>query len=372
MGSLEVSAPSASPARVSVIASLKPWGGIEGKLVTLFHEFIARGVTPEFVCLRGGQVPYPERMPDGVSIVHLPTRSKRDGIPAVARYLRTTRPDAVLTAKDHAAQVTLLARLYGRVRVPVYVKVTNTLDRVARRRLQRWLIRRLYPRADGIIANSTGVADDLVASFGIERQRIGVIYNPTVSSDLRARSQASVEHPWFERASVPVILGVGRLTPQKDFGMLLRAFASVRQRRACRLVILGDGPERGCLEQQARELGVVDDLDMPGFVPDALPYMARANVFALSSRYEGLSNVMIEALASGTAVVATDCPSGSAEILDNGRYGRLVDVGDHEAMAQAIVGELDTPTAGRVLDEAVERFRAGPVAEQYLRFLGIS
>lgn len=351
-----------------MIASLKSWGGIEGKLVTLFREFLARGVRPELVCIRGGDVPYPDRMPSGVQIVKLATRSKRDGVPAVLRYLRERRPSAVLTAKDHSAQVVLLARAFGRLEIPVYVKVTNTLSRVARRRIQRWMIRRLYPQASGIIANSNGVADDLERSFGIPRQRISIIYNPTVTDDMPARAAKKIDHPWFVSPhEPPVILGVGRMTPQKDFPTLMSAFAQIRRLRDCRLVILGDGPGRQNLEREARELGIAQDVDLPGFVPDVLPYMARASVFVLSSRYEGLSNVLIEAIAVGTPVVATDCPSGCAEILDYGRYGDLVAVGDSGAMAQAIVRELDEPTPSAVLKQAVERFRSGTVADRYLQ-----
>lgn len=358
--------------RLAVVASLKSWGGIEGKIVTLFEEFIARGIMPELIRIRGGEVPYPDRMPNSVKSVVLSTHSKRDGIPAIIRYLRANSPSAVLTAKDHAAQVVLLARLLGRIDVPVFVKVTNTLSHVARRRVQRFMIRRLYPRADRLIANSRGVAEDLEASFGIPRDRITVIYNPTVTNELESRAAEKVSHPWFSRRDgPPLILSVGRLTPQKDFQMLLEAFSRVREERDCRLVILGEGAEREDLEARARILGVEKYIDMPGFVPDVLPYMARANVFALSSRYEGLSNVLIEALAVGTPAIATDCPSGSAEILEDGRYGRLVPVGDVTAMADAIRAELDAPTPQFLLRQAAERFRAGPIAEQYLRAMSL-
>lgn len=363
----------ARPPDLAVIASLKSWGGIEGKLVTLFREFLARGLRPELVCIRGGEVPYPDRIPSEVTIVKLATRSKRDGVPAIIRYLRERRPSAVLTAKDHSAQVALLARTFGRLETPIFVKVTNTLSLVARRRLQRWMIRRLYPKATGIIANSTGVADDLEQSFGLPRDSISIIYNPTVSNDTPARAATKIDHPWFASPDErPVILGVGRMTPQKDFPTLMSAFAQVRRLRDCRLVILGDGAGRPELERKARDLGIAEDVDLPGFVPDVLPYMARASVFALSSRYEGLSNVLIEALAVGTPAVATDCPSGSAEILDHGRYGRLVPVGDARALAAALEAALDEPRPSEAqVQEATRRFQAEIVAGQYLRTLGL-
>lgn len=362
----------ANAPRIAIVAPLKSWGGIEGKLVTLMREFLRHGMVPEFVRLRGGEIPYPDRLPSEVRVQEIETRSKRDGVPALARYLRASPPAAVLTAKDHAAQTVLLARMWSGVSVPVFVKVTNTLSLVARRPLQRFMVRRLYPKADRVIGNSAGVCDDLRYQFGLPAERIALIHNPTVTEDFPARAAADVGHPWlWPESDTPVVLGVGRFTDQKDFITLVRAFAHLRQRRPCRLLLLGDGPERESIATQARALGVVEDLDMPGFVPDALPYMARANVFALSSRYEGLSNVLIESMAVGTPAVSTDCPSGSAEILGEGAYGPLVEIGDSEALALAIARMLDQPTPAAELTAAVDRFRAAPVAEAYLRVMGL-
>ncbi len=359
--------------RLAIVGPLKSWGGIEGKLVTLMGEFLRLGVVPEFVRIRGGEIPYPARLPSAVRIRELETRSKRDGVPALARYLRESRPAAVLTAKDHAAQTALLARMWSGVRVPVFVKVTNTLSIVARRRLQRAMIRRLYPKAERMIGNSSGVCADLRSEFGVPAERIALIHNPTVTEDFPARAAADVDHPWLQsERDIPVILGVGRFTEQKDFATLLEAFARLRQQRPCRLLLLGDGPERLELTARARSLAVAEDVDMPGFVLDALPYMARASVFALSSRYEGLSNVLIESMAVGTPAISTDCPSGSAEILGGGAYGPLVAVGDDEGLASGLAHLLDRPTSAAQLTEAVERFRAAPVAATYLRVMGLA
>lgn len=363
---------SGSP-RLAILAPLKQWGGIEGKLITLGEEFLKRGVVPELVRIRGGAVPYPERMPEGFRVTELKTRSKLDGVPKVAAYLRRSRPDAVLTVKDHSAQVVVLARALARVRVPVFIKATNTLSVVARRRLQRAMIRWLYPRADRVIAISEGVAGDLREHFGLTSDKVAVIYNPAVTADFPERACVPVAHPWLPREGdhTPVVVGAGRLTKQKDFATLLAAFARLRAHRAARLVILGEGPERSALEEYAAALGIAGDLDLPGRVTDILPYAARADAFALSSRYEGLGNVLIEAMAVGTPVVATDCPHGPAEILAGGRYGSLVPVGDAEAMAGALVETLDHGTDQSLLADAVDRFRAGPVAEQYLSVMGL-
>jgi len=183
-----------------------------------------------------------------------------------------------------------------------------------------------------------------------------------------AKADAPVEHPWFQPNQPPVILGVGRHHFQKGFDTLLRAFARVRQQMPARLVILGEGPERPNLERLAAELGVAADVDLPGFDPNPFRYMRWAGVFVLSSRYEGLPNVLIQALACGCPVVSTDCPSGPSEILDGGRYGALVPVDDVEAMAQAIVRALLGQVAPAPA-EWLEQFRVEAVAEQYLRVM---
>ena len=244
------------------------------------------------------------------------------------------------------------------------VKETSALKRAISETAMRWL----YPRADAVVAVSKGVAQDLLNLMPQLKPKLTVIYNPVIDAAFHAKADAPVEHPWFQPNQPPVILGVGRHHFQKGFDTLLRAFARVRQQMPARLVILGEGPERPNLERLAAELGVAADVDLPGFDPNPFRYMRRAGVFVLSSRYEGLPNVLIQALACGCPVVSTDCPSGPWEILDGGRYGALVPVDDVEAMAQAIVralsGQVATaPTAW------LEQFHVEAVAEQYLRVM---
>jgi glycosyltransferase involved in cell wall biosynthesis len=212
------------------------------------------------------------------------------------------------------------------------------------------------------------VAGSLLQLSPIPTQKVRVIYNPVVSPELYEKADAPVEHPWFQPHQPPVVLAAGRLVALKGYDTLLRAFARVRQETPARLVILGEGPERPNLERLASELGVAADVDMPGFDPNPFRYMKRAGVFVLSSRYEGLPNVLIQALACGCPVVSTDCPSGPSEILDGGRYGVLVPVDDVEAMAGAIVRAL----LGQVAPAPsawLEQFRVEVVAEQYLRVM---
>lgn len=361
----------ASLARLAILAPLKQWGGIERNLLILCREFVDRGIAVDYLLTRGGQVPYPEQFPAAVNIVDLNTRGKADALPRMARYLRQCRPDAVMTVKDHAAKVAVLARLFAGSRSRVYVTVNNTLSQTLRRRLKRWTAMALYPRADGVIAVSEGVRADAIDNLHFPPARVTTIHNPVVTPDMAERAAAPLTHPWLSEAGPPVFLGVGRLHHQKDFPNLIRAFSIVRAHRPCRLVILGEGPEREALEALARDLAVADDVDLPGYVSDPLPWMARAAAFVLSSRYEGLGNVLVEAMAVGAPVASTDCPSGPSEILDGGRHGPLVPVNDPDALATAMESLLEAPGAREQRIEAAQRFRSDRVAAAYIAAMGL-
>ena len=231
----------------------------------------------------------------------------------------------------------------------------------------RWL----YPKADFVVGVSQGVIDDLKRVLRFDSKKVQVIYNPIVDEELLRKTDEPLDHPWFRPGKPPVILGVGRLAKEKDFPTLIRAFALVRKERPARLMILGEGEERPNLEALVRELGLEEDVALPGFVDNLYKYMKRAAVFVLSSLWEGLPTVLIKAMALGTPVVATDCPSGPAEILEGGKWGCLVPPGDPKDLAKAI---LDTLEGGVSPVEAVtnvhKRFSVGSIVEQYLKVLG--
>jgi glycosyltransferase involved in cell wall biosynthesis len=238
------------------------------------------------------------------------------------------------------------------------------------RRLIPLFVRSLYPFADAVVGVSHGVAKDLSQLTGLPLERIRVIYNPVIFPSLQEKAQEAIDHPWFKPGEPPVILGVGRLEDQKDFPTLIRAFARVRQVRPARLMILGWGPDRPQLEALIQELELTKDVDLPGFTKNPFPYMRQAHVFALSSAWEGMSNVIVEALSVETQVVSTNCESGPAEILNNGKYGYLVPVGDSEALAEAILEVL----AGKIkqIDLSwLDQFTLQVSARRYLDALGI-
>jgi glycosyltransferase involved in cell wall biosynthesis len=234
--------------------------------------------------------------------------------------------------------------------------------------LTTWLIARGFPRAHAIVAPSQGAAENLARVTGIPRDSIEVIDNPVVSASLISKSRLPTDHHWLA-GNIPVVIGIGRLTRQKDFATLLRAFAVVRRQRPARLIILGEGEDRPALADLAMNLGIADDVDLPGFVANPYAILSRAALFVLSSRWEGLPGVLIEALACGTKVVATDCPSGPREILDNGAYGQLVPVGDDKAMAVAILRAITGEFVAADTATWIERFDVDPNVNRYLRLL---
>ncbi len=357
--------------RLGILIPMKSWGGIEGKMVTLCREFLVRGVEVELFIPRGGVIPYPERLPDAVRITDLGSSGKLDTARKLASHLRRGRVDVLLAAKDHGVKAAILARWLARSRVPIYIKLTNTVSVTLRRPGKRWLARWMYPCANGVIAVSEGVRQDFLRHFSVAPGHVVTIYNPTIPDNFEERAAVEVTHPWLSDTGTPVVLGVGRLTEQKGFDVLIEAFGRLRQRRGARLVILGEGPARDSLEDQAAALGLSADVDLVGSVPDVLPWARRASLYVLSSRYEGLPNVLIEALAAGVPVVATDCPSGPREILEGGRLGPLVPVDDAEALAAAMEQALGHPPPVEERESSLVRFRSGPVAQRYLETMGL-
>ncbi|RYG40716.1 glycosyltransferase, partial [bacterium] len=221
-----------------------------------------------------------------------------------------------------------------------------------------------YPAAHEIVAVSNGVADDAARVLGLRRERITTIYNPVINPSLRAQAAEPPAHPWFSDGGAPVVLGVGRLNAQKDFPTLIKAFAQLRT--PARLMILGEGEERASLEAQAAPFG--DRIALPGFSANPFPAMTACRVFALSSRFEGLPGALVQAMACGAPVVSTDCPSGPREILEDGRWGVLVPVGDDKALAAALEESLTRPRPVYP-PEASARFEEEPVLDAYERLL---
>ena len=296
-------------------------------------------------------------------------------LPDLANYLKREQPDAVIASMDYPNVVAVVARDLARVKSRVVLTVHSTLSQeIARSKKRRVkaqveVDRRFYPRADAVVTVSQGVADDLARTLDMPVAAFTTIYNPVFTERLEQQATEPLSHPWFSGDGPPVLLAVGGLKPAKDYANLLKAFAIVREERPVRLVILGEGKLRESLSRQAEDLGISADLKMPGFVDNPYQYMSRASLFILSSVFEGLSMVLIEALACGCPVISTDCPSGPKEILEQGRFGTLVPMGDEHSLAKAIMQALDTPQEKTSLLVRGREFSLDRATESYLQLI---
>jgi len=308
-----------------------------------------------------------------IALTDLGGGSTMAAVPRLARWLRSEQPDVLMTHLTHVNIAAALAnRLAGRRAAHVAVEhnqMNLNFARISRRsvRMAYRAVRWVYPSIDAVVSVSTGVEQSVRGFSGIGAGNLHVLANPVVTPQLKTRLADAPNHPWLSDTGAPVILGCGRLVEQKDFETLIQGFTALRATRPARLLILGEGERRGALEALAAASGHADDIALPGF--DANPYaaMRAATLFVLSSRWEGLPTVLIEALAAGANIVSTDCPSGPDEVLEGGRHGRLVPVGDSAALAQAMAAALDAPLpkaqlAARAeyysLERAVARYTA--------------
>ena len=313
-------------------------GGAQRVIVNLVQGITERGIRVDLVLAAATGV-FLDQLPAAVRLVDLRSNRLHRSLVPLASYLLREQPRFLVSSMSHANLIALWAARLARRNTPVVVTVHNTMSQSTGTggrfsgALESRLLRAFYPWAARVVAVSRGAADDLARTSGLPRERVRVVYNPVITPAVMAAASQRANHPWLAPGQPPLILGVGRLTAQKDFPTLIRAFAEVRKQLPARLIILGEGEDRPRLEALADELGVRPDVDLPGFRDDAMAFMAHSSLFVLSSAWEGLPTVLIEALAAGTRVVSTDCPSGPREILQDGRLGRLVRVGDPVTLA---------------------------------------
>ena len=342
-------------------------------LVNLANGIAAIGVDVDFV-VSDIDKPYLSQLAPSIRLVRL----QPDLVENTVEYLSSVTHDAVLCAKFSSLDIMLKARRKVGVTVPVYCRaVTNSSRQLQDKNIiSRWRmyqkLKQVYRQVDGVIAVSAGVARDVEMFAKGSKLQVEVANNPVITPQFYSLASESVSHPWFEPGQPPVITGVGRLCRAKNFPLLLEAYAQVRRSKECRLMLLGEGRQRKFLEKRARELGVISDVAMPGFVENPYPYLKRSSLFVLSSNWEGSPNVLTEALALGTPVVATDCPSGPRELLQNGRYGGLVPVENGGLLAEAMLEMLEAPPSRKALQSLVEGYTVENSARQYLQAMNIS
>lgn len=363
---------------LAVFLSFSGTGGVERMVLNLLPEFVNAGIEVDLLAILKHPIPELQSVGDaGVRLVKLEVRHSTTAVPALIRYLRLHRPAALLAAKDRAIRTAVIARKLSGQHPRLVGRLGTHLSAALRNRspLTRWLrtwpMHLIYPGVDCIVANSEGVAEDTRRLTGLPPARVEVIRNPVVTPALARLAGEPLTHPWFQPGAVPVILGAGRLTPQKDFPTLIRAFAQVQPQRPCRLIILGEGKLRAELEGLVTTLGLDGEVCFTGHVANPYPFMVHARLFVLSSAWEGSPNVLTEALALGTPAVATDCPSGPREILRGGEFGPLVPVGDVASLASAILATLEQPLPAEFLRQAVREYSSPLSSRRYLEVLGL-
>ena len=361
---------SGRPKHIALFLPDMEFGGVERVAINLAAGLVDAGVTVDFVLAKASGA-YMQQVPQQVNVVDLGASRVLFSITKLAGYLRHNRPDWLLLANNYAIIAGLWAARLSRVgtrTLAVDHGVLSMETGAARSLVNRampLMMRLLFPWADALASVSRGSAIDLARTARLPLDRIRVLHNPTIAPSFLELLGQPTGHPWFDRPDVPVILGVGRLTYQKDFHTLIRAFHRVRMSLDSRLVIIGEGEDRGTLTHLAEELGVSSHIDMPGFVANPGAFMARASVLALSSRWENLPCIVIEALAAGCQIAATDCAGGIREILHDGIFDDLVNPEDFESLADLLIKRLRCPES-KVPSSAWKPFTIDTAVAAYL------
>jgi glycosyltransferase involved in cell wall biosynthesis len=349
-------------------------GGVQRVVVRLANEFADRGHEVDIIVAKGKGA-LAEEVNPAVRIIDFGNKRVWASLIRLTQYLHKSTPDVLLSMGQSTNIVAAWAKAISPNDTKVFISARTSIALYAESEAVWYksfvpsIIRWSYPLSDGIIAVSGGVAQDLIDNGKVPPEIIDVVYNPVVGPELQLKAQADVSNRWLKDENTEVILSVGRLAPEKNYNLLLRAFAQIAPSRNIRLVIIGDGTEREKLKTLARELQLEDQVELTGFMRNPYAFMSKASVFVLSSNTEGFGNVLVEALACGCPVVSTDCPSGPREILEGGKWGRLVPVNDEEALAEAMFDSLaDTYDPERLRRRAMD-FSVERAVDGYLKVL---
>jgi len=363
----------AAPLHLAFFIPTLDGGGAERVVVTLANAFADAGHTVDLL-LTSRCGPLSDRVSPQVSVVDFGCEQTWHTVPALVQTIRSRQPDVLVSALFGATVAAYVATAWMQAwgeHVPslcatVHSPLPRTEPQGPRARLQVQAAHVALRRIETVVAVSQSVAQDLATHVGRARERIDIIHNPIDIDAVQSGAQASLSHSWFQD-DVPVVVSAGRLHSQKDHQTLLRALARLHERGKVRAIILGEGPERRHLDEQSRALGISSDTAFPGFVENPYAFMARADVFALPSPAEAFGNVVVEALACGTPVVATESSGGPVEILrtDDATYGALVPPHDPAALADALAAALNRPVDQRRLQRRARDFDVPEAVDHY-------
>ena len=353
--------------RLAVLLPSLDGGGAERVAIELIEQWLRDGHSIDLVLMRrqGALLPL---LPKAAQVIDLRAKRIRDALLPLVRYLRRRRPAALQASMWPLTVVAVVARRLAGVKTRLVLSDHSTLSKeyaglsAFRTRIFRSTIAWAYPRADGRVVVSNSAADDVAQLSGIDRNSITVIYSPVRQAPKGRRGGG-------RKSGDARILTVGRLSQEKNHALLIRAFAILNRSRPARLTILGTGGLESSLKDLARSEGVADRVTFAGFAIDPFPYYADADLFVLSSDFEGFGLVLVEAMSSGVPVVSTDCESGPREILADGRFGRLVPCGDADALAQAMADTLDAPPDPEALKARAAELSGSDAADRYLALM---
>ena len=367
-----------SPGSIAIFIPSLRGGGAERVMMILANDFSARGY-PTDLLLAKDTGPYRDQLSAKVNVIDFGSDGVLKALLPLYRYLKKHNPDVLLSAMTHSNIVSLWAGKLSGANTRLVVSERNALphDQGGITGMQRFgfplLTKAFYPWAHAIVCVSQGLSDDLIQKTPRIKNKVYTVYNPVVTEELLNRKNERVKHPWFderEKTGCRVVLAAGRLNEQKDFGTLIKAISNVKKRLNVKLIILGEGSLRRELEQLIAGLDLGNTIDLYGFANNPFAFMKQADLFVLSSRWEGLPGVLIQAMACGTPVVSTDCPHGPAEILENGTWGKMVAVGDANALANAIIETLTNPSQPDVSIRASD-FGQETASSRYLEVMGL-
>lgn len=360
--------------RIALFLNNLEVGGIERVSIELSQGFLAQGHNVDFILVQEKGVLLPQ-IPKGARIINLKSTHSYMGLFKLIRYLKQPdSPYAIITTTELTGIVAIVAQQISRTKCLITPIVTTTISRHKRsfvkKILERLLVSKLYFYAHKVVVVSYEAMKDFLQYTKLPEEKVKPIYTPIINKDFYNTLNTPINHPFFNQTAQPVIVSVGRLTIAKDFETLIKAFSLVRKNIPAKLLILGEGEERKPLEELVKQLELTADVSMPGFVIPPYPYMKKANLFVMSSLWEGLPGALIEAMACDTPVVSTNCQSGPYEILKGGEYGHLVPIKNPEALAEAMVFSLQgdfrkAPSAW------LEQFHVDTITKAYLDLLEI-
>ncbi len=348
-------------------------GGAQRMLINMANEFSGRNYRVTLLVVKEFG-PYLSLIDNRVTLVSLNKDRSFLALPALVRYLRKNQPDIFLSAMFYINVLAIFAKLLTlglKTKVIIternFFSLRTKASNNTRDKFFPILVYIFYRFADKVVTISKGVKDDICKVANLPQNKVTWIHNPVVTPQMHALLKKEPNDDWFETVTAPILVTSGRLVPQKDHVTLFYAFAKLIEKKEAHLLILGDGELCSELKALAQKLKISNNVYFKGFVENPLSYMKKADLFVLSSRWEGFGNVLVEALLCKLPIVATDCQAGPAEILSNGKYGTLVPVGDVKALASAMLNSLESTHDKNKQKERALYFTVDKICDQYER-----